>query len=530
MLAATPWLLSSVRVMHHICMAQNKAISWRETLLQRLFFAEVNVLVRNLLILASLALVAAFGTACSAAAVPASATPAPGFASSSVPKPESAATTEPAATLGPAIQSTLSPSPSPPPVDRLDATPTTGPSVPATNPKGQISGPAGDLSQIAFEYVKELSQGLGPRESATGQELAAAEYLAARFKEFGYATQLQPFTVQRFSQELSGLTLDTPVPEKVDAIPLSRSSAGTVSGTLVPVGLGRESDLPSEGLAGNIVLVERGSITFEAKVNRAGEAGAAGAVIYNNAPGNFRGTLLESGSIPAAAISREDGQRLVELAAAGEIRATLGVVAEMHPSQNVIAEKPGAGAGVLVLGAHYDTVPDVPGANDNASGAGVLLTLAQQLSSVSLPFTLRFIAFGSEEVGLLGSRRYVDSLPVEERREIIAMLNFDSLGSGHSIRILGSAELTGQVLESGIKLGIGVGKSEGLQGASSDHASFERAGVPVVMFFSPNASRIHSPDDTLEHIEAGLLGDAAGLALALVQSPDLPGLLRERVK
>ena len=54
-------------------------------------------------------------------------------------------------------------------------------------------------------------------------------------------------------------------------------------------------------------------------------------------------------------------------------------------------------------------MPNISGANDNASGTAVLLTVAEELFREPPPFTVRLIAFGSEELGLLGSQHYVDS-------------------------------------------------------------------------------------------------------------------------
>ena len=101
----------------------------------------------------------------------------------------------------------------------------------------------------------------------------------------------------------------------------------------------------------------------------------------------------------------------------------------------------------MVLGGHYDTVPDVPGANDNGSGIATLLVIAREVSEISYPFTLRIIAFGSEELGLEGSRFYVDSLSPEEQKGTVAMLNFDALGSGEVLGVLGTFDLTTPVLQ-----------------------------------------------------------------------------------
>jgi aminopeptidase YwaD len=366
--------------------------------------------------------------------------------------------------------------------------------------------------------LRELVEGLGPRESTTVEEQEAAEYLASQFADLGYSVEMQPFSVEKLSPEQSGLTLhpDNPGTEKIEVLPLSGSSFGEASGALVSVGLGRMDDIPAEGLEGRIALIERGEITFQRKARDARDAGAVGVVIYNNEGGNFRGDLGYSADIPVVSISGSDGQRLRELASAEGIDATISLQMTESPSRNVVAEKTGTAQRVVVIGAHYDTVPNVPGANDNASGTAVILTIAQALSQRTLPFTVRFIAFGSEELGLLGSRAYVDSLSDEELGQLVAMLNFDALGSGTSLGVSGDPDLTDIVVEQGRQQGIDVEVSPGLPGSSSDHASFASVGIPVIMFFSNDSSRIHTPQDTLEFINPDLPGKSATLGLDLL--------------
>ena len=110
-------------------------------------------------------------------------------------------------------------------------------------------------------------------------------------------------------------------------------------------------------------------------------------------------------------------------------------------SGNVIAEKKGAGPGddVVVLGGHYDSVSGIAGANDNSSGIAVLLANVRKLASVDLPFTLRIVPFGSEELGLQGSQYYVHSLTGRELEKIKVMLNFDAFGSGSGSSVLAVA-------------------------------------------------------------------------------------------
>ena len=324
---------------------------------------------------------------------------------------------------------------------------------------------------MALGYLTELVEELGARESATGEELAAAEHLASTLKNFGYSVELQSFTVQQLSPELSSLQIDAPQPRAIDINLLFQTAAGEVTGNMVSVGLARDEDFPEGGVKGQIALARRGVMTFEQKVTLAAEAGAVAVVIYNNLPGNFQGFLSNPASIPAVSISQGDGQEIEELLSVGAVEATVLVVEQLLPSRNVIAEKAGSGDAVVVLGAHYDTVPNIPGANDNASGTAVLLTLAGELAGEDLPFTIRFVAFGSEELGLSGSRHYVASLTGTQLDRIRAMFNFDALGSGRRLGLLGARELTGLAVTQGDTQDIDVAVDRGLEGAGSDHQS-----------------------------------------------------------
>jgi hypothetical protein len=106
------------------------------------------------------------------------------------------------------------------------------------------------------------------------------------------------------------------------------------------------------------------------------------------------------------------------------------------------------------------------------------------------------------------------------------MLNFDALGNGDNPGILGSEEMTGLAVRLGTALGVDLQLSAGLQGGGSDHMSFAAMGTPVIMFFAEDFSRIHTPQDTLAFVTPHLLGDAAGVALALLESPDFLAILK----
>ncbi len=372
------------------------------------------------------------------------------------------------------------------------------------------------LGAATMETLTYLTNELSPRASGTEEEVVAARFLRDEFATLGYEASIQPFEVRTISPYGRLLTVDEPEMMDIQAFPLWMTAAGVVTGQVVGVGKALPDDIPSEGLVGKIALIERGEITFDEKVTAVFEAGAVGAVVYNNEPGPFVGALGGE-TIPAVAISQEDGGTLKSLTESGPVTATISLV-YTEESRNVIADKRGtAGDGrVVVLGGHYDTVPDVPGANDNGSGIATLLTIAREIADHEYPFTVRFIAFGAEELGLHGSQYYVDQLSEEEIDSTVAMLNFDALGSGPQTATLGTPSLLKMVDEYADEQGIDTKMVFTFDWGSSDHAAFHDAGIDHIFFLGEDFSRIHTPDDKLEFVETELLGNAAFLGMALL--------------
>lgn len=83
---------------------------------------------------------------------------------------------------------------------------------------------------------------------------------------------------------------------------------------------------------------------------------------------------------------------------------------------------------VLLVCAHYDTVPFSPGADDNGSGVAVLLELARRLSGKDLGLEVRLVFLDAEEVGLVGSRAYLEALGAVQRARIVGVINLESVG------------------------------------------------------------------------------------------------------
>jgi Zn-dependent M28 family amino/carboxypeptidase len=193
--------------------------------------------------------------------------------------------------------------------------------------------------------------------------------------------------------------------------------------------------------------MQRGTCTFAEKVVNAQEAGASGAIIFNqgNDPGRtdvVAGTLGETAqdgqpdpadvTIPAVGISYAEGERL-----ANETDPTTGQIivnaeSDRRTSSNILADtRSGDPDNVTIVGAHLDSVPEGPGINDNGSGSAFLLELALRMARERIrpENRVRFAFWGAEESGLVGATRYVDAISDEAFAQIAANLNFDMLAS-----------------------------------------------------------------------------------------------------
>ena len=385
--------------------------------------------------------------------------------------------------------------------------PTQGPTPgPATSPTHDEA--SGALEAVALGHLRRLAEEMGPRDLDSGGERRAAEYLADTFRGLGYSTKLREFPMTLVSLDTS-LRVLAPEVREVEAIPLLGSGVGDTTGLLVDAGLARVEDLEGVALQGMVALIQRGGIFFQSKVDNVAAAGAVAAVVYNDRPGPLTGVLARGGAIPAMSIGREEGLALRELLEKGPVEVRVLVETVTVTSQNVIAEKPGDSPRVVIVGGHYDSVPDTQGAADNASGTAAVLALAQELASRSFPFTLRFIGFGGEELGLLGSRRYVDSLGEEELGNIVAMLNLDVVAGAGPLEVAGDRDLAAklQALDAGLAF------RPLPPNITSDHVSFIQAGVPAVILSTPGVSVVHTPRDTMERVQVQPLVQAMELIL-----------------
>jgi len=176
----------------------------------------------------------------------------------------------------------------------------------------------------------------------------------------------------------------------------------------------------------------------------------------------------------------------------------------------------------LVVGAHLDTVPQAPGAEDNASGVGVLLAVAEAIAGARTRLPVVLVAFGSEEPRgpgdddhHYGSRAFVAELGSAERRTLRGMVSLDRVGVGGVLPVSsarGPDALRAELLSAARRADVPViAESEN---RASDHWSFVRAGLPGVRLGSTPYAGYHSAADVPAVVDRDQLERAARTVVA----------------
>lgn len=278
-----------------------------------------------------------------------------------------------------------------------------------------------------------------------GHDLSAW-YVGTLLRGAGYDVTYQEFDFTYVETLAEKLHVESPDAREVPVRLMTYTKSTPEGGLEAPVAAVPEddstgceaADFDGGDYTGKIALIQRGACTFAQKQQNAADAGAAGAIIYNNTEGELNGTLgsPDAARIPTGGVGQADGRALAAAAAEGEVVVNLEVreLQEERTTSNVLAEtRGGDAANTVMLGAHLDGVSEGPGINDNGSGTAGLLEAALELARADRhgthENTVRFAFWSAEELGLIGSEHYVAGLSEEQREEIALYLNFDMIAS-----------------------------------------------------------------------------------------------------
>ncbi len=358
---------------------------------------------------------------------------------------------------------------------------------------------------------------------------AGVDYVADALRAKGFDVQIPEFDLRFPFADPPAVTVGG---SNVTARPLEYT-IGTppqgVTGPLLPARVEESpgctaSDYDGLPVAGAVVLVDRGKCPFGDKQTAAAQRGAVAIIVADNVDDDPSGATLGADTdvkIPAVFVGKAEGARLRAQPGPTTIKLNAGM-RTVH-TRNVIAQtKTGSTHDVVAVGAHLDSVPAGPGINDDGSGVAAVLETALQMGSTPpVHNAVRFGFWAAEEVGLLGSAHYVESLDVDQLKDIALYLNFDMLGSPNPAYFTmdgdqsappepnrgparvpeGSAGIERTLVAYLARAGK-TAQDTSFDGRS-DFDSFTQAGVPVGGIFS-------GAEDTMTAAEAALWGGHAG--------------------
>jgi len=384
-------------------------------------------------------------------------------------------------------------------------------------------------SSTGWNHLERLVD-VGDRMAGSAGEREAAELTRDALASQGARNaRLDEYDIQGWARGSSAVRAgDT----TQDCIALPRSPSGSVSGELVDVGYGLPEDFEDADLDGKIAMVDSFVPSwYDRYIHRREKyyhAVAAGAVafVYRN---HVEGCLPPTGSVgndetpigdvPAVGVSSEVGTRLSRRFEGEPV--TVEVEADIRDatSQNVHAELGPDTDEELLVTSHVDAHDIAEGAMDNGAGTAMVVELARTLAAreAELDTKVHFIAFGSEEVGLVGS-----GFDAEKRNldGIKAVLNFDGVVGSRTLAFVthgfdalaDAAESVGDRFDHPVE-------TTPEQGPHSDHFPYVKWGVPGyhVASASEDAGRGwgHTYADTLDKLEVRTFREQAILLTEL---------------
>ena len=376
----------------------------------------------------------------------------------------------------------------------------------------------------ALEFLRQFDF---IREAGTEGEQAAAEkirkYLEQNVSGPGITFREEPFSFEESRILEARLVVTEPYQKEYSVVGCAGCGSTPENGLEAPFLYVENGDEISLAYArGKIVLVN--GIVRKAFYQKLVEAGAAGFVMLSGTPidegedlrparRSLRG--VEETPIQGVTVHYKDAVELVERGAS-RVRLILRQEKEKRISRNLILRIDGSQRAdeVLTVSAHYDSVPEGPGAYDNMAGVAIVMELCRYFSVHRPRRTMEFLWFGAEEKGLYGSLNYVERHGEELAAHRFNM-NVDLAGQtigGTVIGVTGNPEICQILSAYAHEAGMGVSLKHQIWG--SDSNSFAWKGVPA-MTLNRDGFGMHTRHDTAALISVWSLERSSRL-LAMV--------------
>ncbi len=309
-----------------------------------------------------------------------------------------------------------------------------------------------------FTNHRELCLQHRGRFSCSDHAAAAAVFIESKLREYGLENVCRDwFPMTAWKRGSAELELVAPVSGRFPCLALPYAPSCDQAFDLLDLGMGMPSDVEKAGesIRGKAVLVDDSNPPDGPQLHRLQkylhvlESGAGAFLFVQKTPG----MLAPTGSlafnhqerldqaIPSIGIAHEVAWELREWAKRGPVRIRLRLDNTLARSTdcNVMGDLAGAGSGddMILIGGHYDGHDIAQGAADNASGVVVVMEVARLLAPFvsQLRRRIRFVLFGSEEMGLVGSHFYAEKYN-DQLHRIRFVFNLDCVGSAGNLSLM----------------------------------------------------------------------------------------------
>lgn len=368
-----------------------------------------------------------------------------------------------------------------------------------------------------YDLLKRLSY---TRLAGSEEEKKAAGILADTIREIGFTPEVEEFEIEDAQEPIATLEVTAPY-HKTYQITGYKCCKSTDkdgwSGRLLYVDSALDADLV--GAKDAFVLISTNYVNLET-YRRLLKAGVAGFITidgdYFDKPGSsdlntrkLRTHMTVHGLLSAAHIRVKDAMEMVSKHAT-DIHINIQNTNETYTSQNVytVVEGTDHPDEIISLGAHYDSVNFSKGVYDNASGSVILMEMLRYFKENPPKRTLRFQWYGSEELGLLGSKHYVKTHE-EDLEKHIFMINVDMAGTflGKEYAIVTAEDCLRIYTDYFMKMN-GYGVEVKQDTYSSDNMPFSDKKIPSISFArfaASGAGYYHHRNDTMMFMSADSL-------------------------
>jgi Zn-dependent M28 family amino/carboxypeptidase len=391
------------------------------------------------------------------------------------------------------------------------------------------------LDNAGYKVLERICDEAGGRHAGTQNNEKAMNILIEELKKAGCTPIVERFEFDGWMRNEDKVEMLEPSNQQLRAVALAFvDSAPPFIADAIFIEHGFPEDFENAEVKGKIAIVTEEHPKGKERLLRleiieSAAANGAAAVLFvmdkeggivQDGVSNFHG---KPSLVPAFSVSMEDGRRIMRLLDRNipvKLKIDANSYCRKQETGNIIVRFTGNSDKKIVVGAHFDSWDLGTGGVDNGHGTAILFDIARLLKKYSPnnEYSIDLVWFNGEELGLLGSKKYVE---MHAEEEILAMINMDMTGSPTGFNAMGYDEFIPFFEDLAVEFE-GFNMKNGVTSkpwTNSDHMYFMFAGIPSFTLHAhldkPMYWYYHDYNDTFDKVNIRYLSDAAAMITVL---------------